>query len=98
MRWFTLRKFKVLHIFRERNIDPCKIIATDTVRRYLVYICVSIITVDTLNTFLEYKPFSFFPMVPDLMGHSKAKAIPLHAMKALGGIGGVAPTHYRPRH
>lgn len=33
MRWFTLRKFKVLHIFRERNIDSCKIIATDTVRR-----------------------------------------------------------------
>jgi hypothetical protein len=28
----------------------------------------------------------------------KGKALPLHAMKALGGIGGIAPTHSRPRH
>jgi len=28
----------------------------------------------------------------------KAKAVPLHAMKALGGRGGIAPTHSRPRH
>jgi hypothetical protein len=24
--------------------------------------------------------------------------VPLHAMKALGGRGGIAPTHTRPRH
>jgi hypothetical protein len=29
---------------------------------------------------------------------AKAKAVPLHAMKALGGRGGIAPTHSRPRH
>jgi hypothetical protein len=29
---------------------------------------------------------------------SKVKAIPLHAMEALGGRGGIAPTHSRPRY
>jgi hypothetical protein len=29
---------------------------------------------------------------------NKGKAVPLHAMKALGGRGGVAPIHSRPRH
>jgi hypothetical protein len=28
----------------------------------------------------------------------KSKAVPLHAMKALGGRGGIAPTHSRPWH
>jgi hypothetical protein len=28
----------------------------------------------------------------------KAKAVPLHATKALGGRGDIAPTHFRPRH
>jgi hypothetical protein len=28
----------------------------------------------------------------------KKKAVPLHAMVALGGRGGIAPTHSRPRH
>jgi hypothetical protein len=26
------------------------------------------------------------------------KAVPLHAMEVLGGTGGIAPTHSRPRH
>jgi hypothetical protein len=29
---------------------------------------------------------------------TKGKAVPLHAMEALGGRGGIAPTHSRPRH
>jgi hypothetical protein len=29
---------------------------------------------------------------------SKSKAVPLHTMEALGGRGGIAPTHSRPRH
>jgi hypothetical protein len=29
---------------------------------------------------------------------SKSKAVPLHAMEALGGRGCIAPTHSRPRH
>jgi hypothetical protein len=29
---------------------------------------------------------------------SKSKAVPLHAMEALWGRGGIAPTHSRPRH
>jgi hypothetical protein len=29
---------------------------------------------------------------------TKSKAVPLHAMEALGGRGGIAPTHSRPRH
>jgi hypothetical protein len=28
----------------------------------------------------------------------KGKAVPLHAMEALGGRGGIAPTHPRPRY
>jgi hypothetical protein len=28
----------------------------------------------------------------------KGKAVPLSAMRALGGRGGIAPTHSRPRH
>jgi hypothetical protein len=28
----------------------------------------------------------------------KSKAVPLHAMEELGGRGGIAPTHSRPRH
>jgi hypothetical protein len=28
----------------------------------------------------------------------KGKAVPLHTMEALGGRGGIAPTHSRPRH
>jgi hypothetical protein len=28
----------------------------------------------------------------------KKKAVPLHAMEALGGRGDIAPTHSRPRH
>jgi hypothetical protein len=28
----------------------------------------------------------------------KVKIVPLHAAKALEGIGGIAPTHSRPRH
>jgi hypothetical protein len=28
----------------------------------------------------------------------KGKAVPLHAIEALGGRGGIAPTHSRPRH
>jgi hypothetical protein len=28
----------------------------------------------------------------------KSKAVPLHTMEALGGRGGIAPTHPRPRH
>jgi hypothetical protein len=28
----------------------------------------------------------------------KGKAVPLHAMEALGERGGIAPTHSRPRH
>jgi hypothetical protein len=27
-----------------------------------------------------------------------SKAVPLHAMEALGGRGGIAPTHSQPRH
>jgi hypothetical protein len=29
---------------------------------------------------------------------TKSKAVPLHAMKALGGRGSIAPTHSRPQH
>jgi hypothetical protein len=32
------------------------------------------------------------------MCYIKGKAVPLHAMEALGGKGGIAPTHSRPRH
>jgi hypothetical protein len=31
------------------------------------------------------------------INEKKGKAVPLHAMEALGGRGGIAPTHSRPR-
>jgi hypothetical protein len=34
----------------------------------------------------------------ELYKKKKGKAVPLHAMEALGGRGGIAPTHSRPRH
>jgi hypothetical protein len=36
--------------------------------------------------------------VSDKSKVKKGKAVPLHAMEALGGRGGIAPTHSRPRH
>jgi hypothetical protein len=33
-----------------------------------------------------------------MVGCSKGKAVPRDAMEALGGRGGIAPTHSRPRH
>jgi hypothetical protein len=30
--------------------------------------------------------------------HGRGKAVPLHAMETLGGRGGIASTHSRPRH
>jgi hypothetical protein len=33
-----------------------------------------------------------------LISRVKGKAVPLHAMEALGRRGGIAPTHSRPRH
>jgi hypothetical protein len=35
--------------------------------------------------------------ISDLL-NVKSKAVPLHAMEALGRRGGIAPTHSRPRH
>jgi hypothetical protein len=34
----------------------------------------------------------------DVLFEVKGKAVPLHAMEALGGRGGIAPTHSGPRH
>jgi hypothetical protein len=34
----------------------------------------------------------------ELLYCKKGKAVPLHAMEAFGGRGGIAPTHSRPRH
>jgi hypothetical protein len=33
-----------------------------------------------------------------ILSNKKAKAVPLHATKALGWRGSIAPTHSRPRH
>jgi hypothetical protein len=41
---------------------------------------------------------TYFPRnISELLILLKAKAVPLHAIKALGGKGGIAPTHSRPR-
>jgi hypothetical protein len=34
----------------------------------------------------------------EVKSKKKSKAVPLHAMEALGGRGDIAPTHSRPRH
>jgi hypothetical protein len=33
-----------------------------------------------------------------IIPYCKGKAVPLHAMEAIGGRGGISPTHSRPRH
>jgi hypothetical protein len=43
--------------------------------------------VGTSETFVYYNEIN-----------KKGKAVPLHAMEALEGRGGIAPTHSRPRH
>jgi hypothetical protein len=37
------------------------------------------------------------PIISKICINNK-KVVPLHAMEALGGRGGIAPTHSRPRH
>jgi hypothetical protein len=39
-----------------------------------------------------------YGMAKSTISKSKSKAVPLHAMEALGGRGGIAPTYSRPRH
>jgi hypothetical protein len=41
-------------------------------------------------------PSGLFNSVRRLVG--EGKDVPLHAMKAPGGKGGIAPTHCQPRH
>jgi hypothetical protein len=38
------------------------------------------------------------PVIYDSLKVKNAKAVPQDATKALGGRGGIAPTHSRPRH
>jgi hypothetical protein len=45
---------------------------------------------------LGFKGLSNF--VKHFLDVKKSKAVPLHAMEALGGRGDIAPTHSRPRH
>jgi hypothetical protein len=44
------------------------------------------------NMITEYTHFS------ECCSHKFCKAVPLHAMEALGGRGDIAPTHSQPRH
>jgi hypothetical protein len=37
-------------------------------------------------------------IIQQMLLKGKGKAVPLHALEALGGRGGIAPTHSRPRH
>jgi hypothetical protein len=50
-----------------------------------------------VNTTKSWVPYSFVTQLIQT-GKVKCKAVPLHAMEALGGKGGKAPTHSRPRH
>jgi hypothetical protein len=44
---------------------------------------------------MEFKS-SLLPL--GLLVYIKSKPVPLHAIEALGGTGGIAPIHSRPRH
>jgi hypothetical protein len=51
------------------------------------------------NTLISVKQFLVNKHIHCLIiCYKKGKAVPLHAMEALGGRGGIAPTHSRPRH
>jgi hypothetical protein len=58
------------------------------------------LTTVVFNLFVRVPPdiISLQLCTPKVVGKSKSKAVPLHAMEALGGRGGIAPTHSRPRH
>jgi hypothetical protein len=47
---------------------------------------------------LSTKYHEDLPSSSKVISGGKGKAVPLHAMEALGGRGGIAPTHSRPRH
>jgi hypothetical protein len=64
---------------------------------------------NTFNTPVYNRPQNIEPIWDEIIAVNKLrisvgnnalthKAVPLHAMKALGGRGGIAPTHSRPRH
>jgi hypothetical protein len=70
---------------------PSYVIRCCTYLANIVFIVV--VVVKTINN-IKCKLYSTFC-------HSKkgkSKAVPLHAMEALVGRGGIAPTHSRPRH
>jgi hypothetical protein len=54
------------------------------------------ITVHMLNAVREI--IHFINWSKSVLTSLKGKAVPLHAMEALGGRGSIAPTHSRPRH
>jgi hypothetical protein len=47
---------------------------------------------------LSLKLITMMMILSGYFVYSKSKAVPLHTMEALGGRGGIAPTHSRPRH
>jgi hypothetical protein len=44
----------------------------------------------------EYEDEIFLECIPEDGGNKKSKAVPLHAMEALGGRGDISLTHSRP--
>jgi hypothetical protein len=63
------------------------------------------IALNQFNSAHKFTPYLFKIQFNDILRHlglssgkKKGKAVPLHAMKAPGGKGGIAPTHSQPRH
>jgi hypothetical protein len=51
-----------------------------------------------LKAHLQKMEHTLIPLQAYKNKKGKGKAVPLHAMEALGGRGGIAPTHSRPWH
>jgi hypothetical protein len=92
---------------RPRGFDKdCASAGTHRSLLYEVHVCnllrgnSEILTV--VDCFLTHAPIGLHAdlviSISQIYSDNKSKAVPLHATKALGGRGYIAPTHCRPRH
>jgi hypothetical protein len=61
----------------------------------VLFICYRDVTVPSFHATTQFTALFLHFWTSSRSG---CKAVPLHAMEALGGRGGIAPTHSQPRH
>jgi hypothetical protein len=77
----------------------CELQVKVTIIRITVMMLATVLLIYViLGHYVEPSYYFLKPFIPCCVLLLKGKAVPLHAMEALGGRGGIAPTHSRPRH